>query len=103
MVAVALLDGEAAADAGLLAALREVVNEAYVTALLAAMLVEQGKLRWDSTVAEVFPELAGLMTSQGGAPQVGSIRLTSFSHTSGIPSDTEADDKLIHESTRSPG
>src|SRR4051794_38701180 len=29
MVAVALLDGEAAADAGLLAALRKVVNEAY--------------------------------------------------------------------------
>ena len=26
-----------------------------MTALLAAMLVEEGKLRWDSTVAEVFP------------------------------------------------
>jgi CubicO group peptidase (beta-lactamase class C family) len=27
-----------------------------MTATLCAMLVEQGKLRWDSTVAEVFPE-----------------------------------------------
>ena len=32
-----------------------------MTALLAAMLVEAGALRWDSTVAAVFPELAGTM------------------------------------------
>ena len=37
-----------------------------MTALLAAMLVEEGKLRWDTPVAEIFPELAGTM-----APQVG--------------------------------
>jgi CubicO group peptidase (beta-lactamase class C family) len=62
-----------------------------MTALLAAMLVEQGKLRWDGTVAEVFPELAGAM-----APQVGAIRLDQLlSHTSGIPSDSDADDKLV--------
>src|SRR5262249_38888714 len=29
-----------------------------MTALLAAMLVEEGKLRWNVTVAEVFPEFA---------------------------------------------
>ncbi|HEX2150727.1 MAG TPA: serine hydrolase domain-containing protein [Stellaceae bacterium] len=65
-----------------------------MTALLAAMLVEQGKLRWDTTVAEVFPELAGTM-----APQVGSIRLDQLlSHTSGIPSDNDAQDKLVLQS-----
>jgi CubicO group peptidase (beta-lactamase class C family) len=70
-----------------------------MTALLAAMLVEQGKLRWESTVAEVFSELAGTVASQGGAPQVGSIRLDQLlSHTSGIPSDTEADEKLLLDS-----
>jgi CubicO group peptidase (beta-lactamase class C family) len=65
-----------------------------MTALLAAMLVEEGKLRWDTPVAEVFPELAGTM-----AAQVGSIRLDQLlSHTSGIPGDTDADDKLLIES-----
>src|SRR5690349_17313988 len=28
-----------------------------MTATLAAMLIEDGKLRWDTTIAEVFPEL----------------------------------------------
>src|SRR5215212_2418790 len=32
-----------------------------MTALLAAMFVEEGRLRWDSTVGEVFPELAATM------------------------------------------
>jgi CubicO group peptidase (beta-lactamase class C family) len=65
-----------------------------MTGLLAAMLVEQGKLHWDTTVAEVFPELAGTM-----APQVGSIRLDQLlSHTSGIPSDNDAQDKLVLQS-----
>ena len=32
-----------------------------MTALLAAMLVEQGKLRWKSTTAEVFPEFVAGM------------------------------------------
>ena len=44
-----------------------------VTALVAAILVEQGKLRWDSTVGEVFVELAatmdaGLRRDAGAAP-----------------------------------
>src|SRR5438067_1025534 len=30
-----------------------------MTALLAAMLVEAGKLRWESTVVDIFPELSG--------------------------------------------
>ncbi len=32
-----------------------------MTALLAAMLVEEGKLHWDTPVKEVFPELAEKM------------------------------------------
>lgn len=32
-----------------------------MTALPAAMLMEEVELRWDSTVAEVFPELVGPM------------------------------------------
>jgi CubicO group peptidase (beta-lactamase class C family) len=54
-----------------------------MTALLAAMLVEEEKLRWDSTVAEVFPELAEQMDP--GLRRVALEQL--LSHTSGIPSD----------------
>ncbi|MFN8644671.1 MAG: hypothetical protein U0802_24520 [Candidatus Binatia bacterium] len=32
-----------------------------MTALAAAMLVEEGRLRWGTTIGEVFPELAGRM------------------------------------------
>jgi CubicO group peptidase (beta-lactamase class C family) len=35
-----------------------------MTATLAAMFIEQGKLRWDTTIAEVFPELKGKMDKQ---------------------------------------
>jgi CubicO group peptidase (beta-lactamase class C family) len=62
-----------------------------MTALLAAMLVEQNKLRWDSSVAEIFPELTASM-----APEIKPVRLDQLlSHTSGIPSDNPAQDKLI--------
>jgi len=52
-----------------------------MTATMCAILVEQGKLRWDSTLAEVFPDLAPkmhedfravtlaqLLTNRGGVP-----------------------------------
>ena len=52
-----------------------------MTATLCAMLVEEGKLRWDTTVGEAFPELRGhmdpewrgvtlrlLLQNSGGAP-----------------------------------
>ncbi len=52
-----------------------------MTATLAAMFIEDGKLRWDSTIADVFPELVGkinkqyepvtvlqLLTHRGGCP-----------------------------------
>lgn len=65
-----------------------------MTAVLVAMLVEQGRLRWDATVADVFPELTGRM-----APQVGGIRLDQLlSHASGIPGDNEAQDRLLLDS-----
>ncbi|MEI9866054.1 MAG: serine hydrolase domain-containing protein [Limisphaerales bacterium] len=35
-----------------------------MTATLTAMLIEDGKLRWDTTIAEVFPELKGKMDKQ---------------------------------------
>jgi CubicO group peptidase (beta-lactamase class C family) len=65
-----------------------------MTALIAAMLVEGGKIRWTSTVGDVFPELAATMD-----PAVRGVTLEQLlSHTSGIPSDTEADEKLIQQS-----
>ena len=64
-----------------------------MTALLAAMLVEAGKLRWDSTIAEIFPELAETM-DQG----LRCVTLEQFlSHTSGIPSDNDAFGTLIEK------
>lgn len=35
-----------------------------MTATLAGILIEEGKLRWDTTIAEVFPELKGKMDKQ---------------------------------------
>jgi len=53
-----------------------------MTATLTAMLIEEGKLRWNTTIAEVFPELKGhmdkryegvnveqLLTHRGGVPE----------------------------------
>lgn len=56
-----------------------------MTALLAAMLVEEGKLRWDTTIAETFPELMEKMD-----PRLRRVALEQLlSHTSGIPTDNE--------------
>ena len=65
-----------------------------MTALLASMCVEQGKLRWDSTVADVFPELAGKMDA--GLRRVTIEQL--LSHTSGIPSDNKVFGNLLERS-----
>jgi CubicO group peptidase (beta-lactamase class C family) len=35
-----------------------------MTATVTAMLIEEGKLRWDTTIAEVFPELKGKIDKQ---------------------------------------
>ena len=65
-----------------------------MTALLAAMLVEGGKLGWTSTVAESFPELSGTMDAA-----VKPVTLEQLlSHTSGIPSDNDTHEKLLLQS-----
>jgi CubicO group peptidase (beta-lactamase class C family) len=70
-----------------------------MTALLAAMLVEEGKLRWDSTVVEIFPELAGRMDA--GLKKVTLSQL--LSHTSGIPGDNQAFGDLLEKSAAQDG
>ncbi|MBF0481899.1 MAG: beta-lactamase family protein [Desulfovibrionaceae bacterium] len=56
-----------------------------MTALLAAMLVEEGKLRWDSTPAALFPEFASGMDA--GFASVTLRQL--LSHSAGLPRDNE--------------
>jgi CubicO group peptidase (beta-lactamase class C family) len=55
-----------------------------MTSLLAGMLVEEGKLRWDTTVGEIYPELADKMSK--GVKDITLEQL--LSHTSGIPGDS---------------
>ena len=52
-----------------------------MTATLAAILIEEGKLRWDTTIAEVFPELKGKMDKQYEAVTVGQL----LHHRGGVP------------------
>ena len=61
-----------------------------MTATLAGMMVEAGKLRWDSTVGEVLgADLPGI------GPKLAAVKLEQLlSHSSGIPSDTEEIMKL---------
>jgi CubicO group peptidase (beta-lactamase class C family) len=65
-----------------------------MTSLLAAMLVEGGKIRWDSTVAEIFPELVATMDSDVKAVTLEQL----LSHMSGIPSDNDGHAKLLQQS-----
>ena len=70
-----------------------------MTALLAAMLVEEGKLRWDSTVADVFPELVAHMD-----PGLQKVTLTQLlSHTSGVAPDNQAFGDLLNKSAAQEG
>ena len=70
-----------------------------MTSLLAAMAVEEGKLSWTSTLAEVFPELANHM-----APGLGEVTLVQFlSHTSGVPSDNAAIIALLQQASGEDG
>jgi CubicO group peptidase (beta-lactamase class C family) len=60
-------------------------NTKAMTALLAAMLVEEKKLRWDSTMAEVFPELVKSMDARLKGVTLEQL----LTHTSGIPGDNK--------------
>ncbi|MFO7568985.1 MAG: serine hydrolase domain-containing protein [Smithellaceae bacterium] len=65
-----------------------------MTALLIAMQVEKGEIDWDSTVSQIFPEMA-----PGMSPNVRTITvLQLLSHTSGVPADNEAFGKLLDRS-----
>ncbi|MGA3084373.1 MAG: serine hydrolase domain-containing protein [Thermodesulfobacteriota bacterium] len=56
-----------------------------MTSLLAGMLVDEGKLRWNSSMAEIFPEIAEQMD-----PRLRTVTLEQLlSHTSGIPTDND--------------
>jgi CubicO group peptidase (beta-lactamase class C family) len=55
-----------------------------MTSLLAGMLVEEGKLRWNTTVGEIYPELLDKMSK--GVKDVTLEQL--LSHTSGIAGDS---------------
>jgi len=52
-----------------------------MTATLAAMFIEQGKLRWNTTIAEVFPELKGRMNKQYETVTVEQL----LHHRGGVP------------------
>jgi len=52
-----------------------------MTATVAAMLIEQGKLRWDTTIGEVFPEWKGKMNKQFEAVTVEQL----LQHRGGLP------------------
>jgi len=70
-----------------------------MTALLAAMFVEAGTLRWDTTVAEVFPELSTRMDAG-----LRTVTLTQLlSHTSGVAPDNQTVTDLIVKSAAQDG
>ncbi len=70
-----------------------------MTSLMAAMMVEAGKLRWDSTFEQVFPELAAGMDA--GVKRVTLTQL--LSHTSGLPSDDADFGELLAKVALQPG
>lgn len=65
-----------------------------ITALLAAIYVEKGKLRWESTMGDLFPELKDKMSP--GLSRVTLVQL--LSHTSGMPPDNERFGELLMKS-----
>ena len=58
-----------------------------MTATLAAILIEEGKLRWDTTIAEVFPELKGKMDKQYENVTVEQL----LHHRGGVPGEPPPD------------
>ena len=52
-----------------------------MTATLTAMLIEEGKLKWDTTIADVFPELKGKMDKQYETVTVEQL----LRHRGGVP------------------
>ncbi|WP_299460953.1 serine hydrolase domain-containing protein [uncultured Gimesia sp.] len=64
-----------------------------MTATIAGMMIEEGKLKWDSTLGDVFPELKASM-----APGVEKVTLEQLlSHTSGMRADDENLMKILKD------
>lgn len=61
-----------------------------MTATLAGMMVEEGKLRWDSTIGEVLGPVVPGMNEKLAAVTLEQL----LSHSSGIPTDTDEIGKL---------
>jgi CubicO group peptidase (beta-lactamase class C family) len=57
-----------------------------MTATLTAMLIETGKLRWDTTILDIFPELRGKMDKQYEAVTVEQL----LHHRGGVPGEPPA-------------
>jgi CubicO group peptidase (beta-lactamase class C family) len=62
-----------------------------MTALLGAILVEEGRLNWTTTVGDIYPELIDKMSA--GVKDITLEQL--LSHMSGIPGDTEEQIPLL--------
>jgi CubicO group peptidase (beta-lactamase class C family) len=58
-----------------------------MTATLAAIFIEEGKLHWDTTIGEMFPELKGRMDKQYEAVTVEQL----LRHRGGVPGEPPAD------------
>lgn len=58
-----------------------------MTATVAAMLIQESKLRWDTTIAEVFPELKGKMDKRYEAVTVQEL----LEHRGGVPGEPPGD------------
>jgi CubicO group peptidase (beta-lactamase class C family) len=56
-------------------------NTKPMTATLTALLIEEGKLRWGTTIAELFPELEGRMDKQYEAVTIEQL----LTHRGGVP------------------
>src|SRR5262249_39679562 len=52
-----------------------------MTATISGMLIEQGKLRWETTIGEILPELKGTMDSQYETVTVEQL----MNHRGGVP------------------
>lgn len=70
-----------------------------MTALLAGMLVEEGRIGWDTTIGARFPEMR-----EGMDAGLASVTLAQLlSHTGGIPPDDAAIEALVAKSLVQPG
>jgi CubicO group peptidase (beta-lactamase class C family) len=70
-----------------------------MTVLLAAQFIQEGKLRWDTRLEEVYPELATKMDP--GFRAITLIQL--MSHTSGLPSDNDEVVAVLERAMTQPG